>query len=126
MGQLEAMLRKEMQKAMRVASDKMLAETQGKVYEFYTEGDPKVYQRTGALGDTPKTTAITNAGNTSEFEVYLDESHNYTTGTFTMGQVLDAAENHKAGILGKPHFWEASEKEIEKVLDSTMASFFGK
>ena len=72
------------------------------------------------LGHLPKD------GNTSEFEVYLDESHNYTTGTFTMGQVLDVAENHNAGILGKPHFWEASEKEIERVLDDTMASFFGK
>ena len=124
MAQLEAMLQKEMQKAMRVASDKMLASTNEKVYGFYTEGNPKVYQRTGALGDTPRTTAISNTGNTSSFDVYLDQNHSYTTGTFTMGQVLDAAENHKYGVLGKPHFWEESEQEIEKGLDSTMRLFF--
>lgn len=126
MSQLNAMLLKELKKAMNVTSEKVLADMHEETGKFYTRGNPKMYQRTGALGDTPDTTALTVGSNSVSFDAYLDQSHHYTTGTFNMPQVLERAESthFRAGILGKPKFWEQSEKKMEKTLKRVMKKFF--
>jgi len=108
----------------------MYEETAG----FYTKGKPKKYVRTGALGDTPRTTAIATNGSSIYFTAYLDQSHQYTTGKRpTMGAVLDVANNHGMSStyilrppLGRQGFWERAEKKIEKTFNKTMRSFFKK
>lgn len=135
MAQLEQMLLNQMKKAMSVASSKMLADTMQETYSFYTQGKPKIYVRTGALGDSPKTTALSVSGKTVSFEVYLNQDLGYDVPNtaftdrgyasyFTGAQVLDAAEKGTAHILGKPGFWSRSEKTFQKTLDSTMRQFF--
>lgn len=126
MNQLNTMLIRELSKAMNVTSNKVLADMHDKTGKFYTKGNPKIYERTGALGDTPKTTSPTVSDNTVSFDAYLDDSHEYTTGTFTMGQVLERAESthFRAGILGKPKFWMDSEKKMKKTLNRTLKNFF--
>ena len=137
MSQLNAMLMKELRKAMNVASEKMLADMYGETGKFYTKGKPKSYKRTGALGDTPRTTALTSAGNSVSFEAYLDLNNQYTTGSYpSMEQVLNLANSgipftSKNGYparptLGKKGFWEASEKKMERTLNQTMRKFFKK
>lgn len=137
MNQLNNMLMKELRKAMNVASDKMLADMYGKTGKFYTKGKPKSYERTGALGDTPRTTALKTSGNIVSFEAYLDLNHQYTTGSYpSMEQVLNLANSgipftSKNGYparptLGKKGFWEASEKKMERTLNQTMRKFFKK
>lgn len=135
MRQLEQMLLKEAQKAMTVASDKILADMYDETGKFYTKGSPKMYQRTGALGDTPRTTAISTSGKTVSFDAYLDTSHGYTTGSNpSMLQVLNLANygtpfTTKNGYpakptLGQKGFWERAEKKMQKTLDRTMSKFF--
>lgn len=137
MNQLNNMLMKELRKAMNIASDKMLADMYGEAGKFYTKGKPKSYERTGALGDTPRTTAIKTFGNIVSFEAYLDLNHQYTTGSYpSMEQVLNLANSgipftSKNGYparptLGKKGFWEASEKKIERTLNQTIGKFFKK
>lgn len=137
MSQLNAMLMKELRKAMNVASEKMLADMYSETGKFYTKGKPKSYERTGALGDTPRTTALTSAGTSVSFEAYLDLNHQYTTGSYpSMEQVLNLANSgipftSKNGYparptLGKKGFWEASEKKMERTLNQTMRKFFKK
>lgn len=135
MKQLEQMMLKEMRKAMNVASEKMLADMYDETEKYYTKGKPVAYQRTGALGDTPKTTSLSQIGASVSFEAYLDTDYQYTTGSDpTMEQVLDLANygipfTTKNGYparatLGKKGFWERSEKKIEKTLNRTMKKFF--
>ena len=133
--ELERMLHKEMKKAIRVTSEKIMADMYSETGDFYTKGNPKVYQRTGALGDTPKTTKISSTEKTVSFTAYLDTAHNYTTGDNpNMEQVLDLANygepwRTKGGsfakdTLGKKGFWERAEKKMEKTLNRTMRQFF--
>lgn len=126
MAQLKRALQKEMRKAMQVTAKKVEADMFEETYDFYTQGAPKKYVRTGALGSTPRTTSISQNGNHVEFVAYLDQSHDYTTGTWSMSQVMDAAEKGAAGsgILGKPGFWSRSEKKIQNTMDSVFRSFF--
>lgn len=135
MKELEQMLLSEMRKAMVVASDKMLADMYEETYGFYTQGDPQMYDRTGALGDTPKTTNITSSGDTVSFEAYLDKSGGYTTGDNpSMEQVLNLANygqtwttsgGHQARhTLGKKGFWERAEVKMENTLNDVMEQFF--
>lgn len=72
MGELNAMLISEMRKAMSLASNQMLPDMYGETYKFYTKGKPKEYERTGALGDTPKVSPLTTMGNVVYFDAYLD------------------------------------------------------
>lgn len=135
MKQLEQMLLKESKKAMEVASKKILADMYDETGKFYTSGKPKMYERTGALGDTPKTTAISTVGNEVSFNAYLDTFGGYTTGDNpSMTQVLNLANYGKAWItkggrpardvLGKRGFWERAENKMEEELDRTMKQFF--
>ena len=124
MSQLEKMLMSQMKKAMSVAAEKMKADVYEQTASFYTSGNPKVYIRTGALGDTPRITPITSSGKSISYEVYLDQSHSYTTGTWDMPTVMENAEVGGGGILGKPGFWQRSERNYQKTLDSVMRSFF--
>ena len=135
MSQLEQMLRARLRNAMNVASQKMLAETMQETYSFYTMGNPKIYVRTGALGDSPKVTALSVSGNTMSFDVYLDKELGYRVPNtaftsrgyasyFSGAEVLQAAENHTAHILGKPGFWRRSESKFQKILNSSIKSFF--
>lgn len=133
MSEVNAMLTKRLRKAMEVASEKALADMYEETGNFYTGGEPEVYQRTGALGDTPKTTAVTVGGDSASFEAYLDQNHRYTTGKApTMHDVLNLANsgitNSSVGNLrptvGKKGFWDRAEKKIKKDFERTLKQFF--
>lgn len=49
MSELNAMLIKELGKAMNVTSEKTLADMYDETGKFYTKGKPVMYKRTGAL-----------------------------------------------------------------------------
>lgn len=139
MDKLNGMLIKELGKAMNITSEKVLADMYDETGKFYTKGKPKRYVRTGALGDTPKTTSPTassfgNGGEVS-FDAYLDTNHQYTTGDNpNMQQVLELANygipwTTKGGAdakptLGKRGFWERAEKKMEKSFNRTLKKFF--
>lgn len=121
--QLETMLRSHLRNAMSIAASKAEADMFGRTGEFYTQGSPVRYERTGNLGSSPKTTAVMSAGNDISFEAYLDDSWEYTTGTFSTNEAFAAAENHTEGVLGKPHFWKNAKKDIEKSVKNTIRQF---
>lgn len=139
MSKLNTMLIKELRKAMNVTSNKVLADMYDETGKFYTKGKPAIYERTGALGDTPKTTppTISSFGNGGEvsFDAYLDANYQYTSGDNpNMQQVLELANygtpwTTASGAdarptLGKKGFWERAEKKTEKTLNSTLKKFF--
>jgi len=134
MGQLENMFRQHLQKAMRVVQAKAEEDMFEETGMFYTVGTPKLYPRTGGLGSSPRTTALSVGGNSVSFEAYLEppdysavnaylQSLGYQS-YFSGMQVLTAAEQHRAHILGKPYFWSRAKKKIERDFYNTMQSFF--
>ena len=134
-GELEQMFRQHLQKAMGVVQAKAEADMFEETGNFYTVGNPTIYQRTGGLGSSPRTSGLTVGGNSVSFEAYL-EPPGYTVPNpaftsrgyasyFSPLQVLNAAEYHFANVRGRPGFWRRSEQKIERDLNSTLASFFG-
>lgn len=134
--QLNAMIMKDLKKAAQVASEKMLADMYEETGDFYAGGEPVMYQRTGALGDTPKTTAVSSDssadGGTVSFKAYLDTSTQYTTGRKpSMKTVLDLANNGgdmtsppMRAVVGKSGFWDRAEEKMEESFKETMEQFF--
>ncbi len=136
MEQLRKMIMKKVNKALVVTQQKMLADMYEETAGFYTGGEPKMYVRTGALGDTPRTTAITNTGNSASFEAYLDTNHQYTSGSNpNMQQVLELANDGRPFItkngypakptVGSKHFWDRANEKMEQTFEDTMKDFFG-
>ena len=139
MNQLNAILIKKLGKAMNVTANKVLADMYDETGKFYTVGKPVMYERTGALGDTPKTTlpTISSLGNGGEvsFDAYLDTNHQYKSGDNpSMQQVLKLANygtpwTTASGATAKPTvgksgFWERAENKMEKTLNRTLKKFF--
>jgi len=127
--ELQRDIMKSMQKAVRVTEQKALADMYEETGGFYTGGEPVMYERTGALGDTPKTTSPKVNNDSVSFEAYLDQSHGYTTGKNpSMTDVLhltnDGNYHGLRPAVGKTGFWDRAEEKIEKDLNSTMGSFF--
>lgn len=129
---------KDMQKAMRIISDKALADMYEETADYYTGGEPIPadeggYVRTGALGDTPRTTALSTGGNEVSFNAYLDTNYVYSTGKNpTMTDVLNLADKGQTSssvgklrkTVGKKYFWKRAKDKIEKDIDKTMRDFF--
>lgn len=134
MAELEQMIRHEMQKAMQVVQAKAEADMFEETGNFYTSGNPRLYQRTGNLGSSPRTSGLSGGGNTVSFDAYL-EPGDYTSANarlqsmgfssyFSPLQVLTAAEHGTSHILGRPGFWQRSEQKIEQDLNDIMSQFF--
>lgn len=142
MEELKAMFTREVDKAMRDASDMILADMYEETASFYEKGNPKMYERTGALGDTPQVTGnriATTSRFTTEvkFNASLNKNHKYATGDEpTMDKVLELANYGKTRAwitksgklarptLGRKGFWERSEKKMEKSLKRAMKKKF--
>ena len=124
LAQLEQLLRAEMTSAMQMASDNIHSDIQKNLASFYSVPPGKRYVRTGNLRNSAERTPVTTAGTTCSFEAKLNTTHGYTTGTFSKTEVLNAAENHEAGILGSPGFWRKSEERMQERLDSAIRSHF--
>ena len=133
MSQLQSEIMAQMKKAMNTVSNKALADMYEETGDFYEGTEPKIYDRTGALGDTPRTTNISTNGDSVEFKAYLDKEYTYTTGKNpTMEDVLnltnDGITNSSVGKLrkaiGKQGYWERAEEKMEKSLGDTMKKYF--
>jgi len=127
--ELERAIMRDMQNAMKAVEAKALADMYEATGNFYAGTNPKMYQRTGALGDTPKTTSPSVSGDAVEFKAYLDTSGGYTTGKQpSMEAVLTLADKGSyPGLrptVGNGGFWEKAEKKIEKDLNATMKAAF--
>ncbi len=138
MGELENMLRTELRVAMQEVRTKDLEDMLKETQRFYTIGNPRIYQRTGALGSSPRTTPLSGGGNTVSFEAYLNQNQGwYGRGNpnpaftsrgyasyFSPLQILNAAEYHFARVKGRPGFWHRSELRFQINLDRTLATHF--
>ena len=139
MNQLNSMLLNKLKQAMKETSNKAEEDMFEETGDFYSQGEPSMYERTGALGETPRTTSadsfLTKNGGEVSFDAYLDQTYKYTTGDEPdMSQVLDLANygtpwitkegSNARSTLGKKYFWERAEKKIEKSLKDTLRSYF--
>lgn len=126
MAELEKMLMSKLSGAMNEASVLMWRDTQDEVSKFYSQGEPLAqYVRTHTLDRTPDATPVVTSGKQASFEVYLHNDFGYSTGTFSMTEVLTNAEAHGAGIKGKPQFWANSKKRMGKTFYDTLSKHFG-
>lgn len=141
--QLNDMLISSINNAMKFVAKKAEADMYEATGWFYGGGDPSyeptVYERTGALGDTPRVTGnsvsqYTYGGEVS-FTAYLDNAHVYTTGDNpNMQEVLELANDgtqwitvggNKAKLaVGRRKFWERAKKNIEKDFEETLSKTF--
>lgn len=139
MKQLNALLERQLKKAMNEASRKVLSDMRDETVGFYADTKPKVYERTGALGETPRISDVktnpTSTGAESSFKAYLDTEHQYTTGNRpSMETVLDLAnrgaaaarEHNMREVVGNTGFWDRAEEKMEQSFDDTMKKYFDK
>lgn len=122
---LMAGLQQELHSAMNEISLQGLMKAHENASDFYDQGDPKRYKRTGTYGTTPNTDGVKGFGNIQEVEIYMEEAgHGYSTGTFSAREVWEAVENHTAGVLGKAGRWAETESDVSKIIYDVMSEHF--
>lgn len=95
--------------------------------EFYSQGNPRIYKRTGKYGDAPDSTGVTGGGDHLHAEIYMNPNgHGYTTGTFSAQEVWQAAETGSAGVLGLPGRWAETKEDVGKIIDEEFGKRFSK
>ena len=122
---LMAGLQQELHSAMNEISLQGLMKAHENASEFYDQGDPKRYKRTGTYGTAPNTDGVKGFGNIQEVEIYMEEAgHGYSTGTFSAREVWEAVENHTAGVLGKAGRWAETESDVSKIIYDVISEHF--
>lgn len=134
MDELNRMLMKELSKAINKVAGEILKIMEDATDEFYAGGEPKVYERTGELGKTPKITKVKETNNQISFGAYLEQSHQYSTGKNpNMLQVLLLTNDmmtYQPNIgslrqaVGSPEFWDRALERMEIAYDDVLSSFF--
>ena len=82
--QLEYELQQKMRMAMEETVRKGYLKACENAIDFYSEGSPQTYERTGKYGDAPDTDGVEGSGNQLSARIYMNPSgHGYTTGTFS-------------------------------------------
>ena len=118
-------LQQELRSAMTEISLQGLIKAHENANEFYDQGDPEHYERTGTYGTTPNTDGVKGFGNIQEVEIYMEEAgHGYSTGSFSAHDVCDAVEDHTAGVLGKSGRWAETENDVQDIVNNVMLEHF--
>ena len=118
-------LQQELRSAMTEISLQGLIKANENANEFYDQGDPEYYKRTGTYGTAPNTDGVKGFGNVQEVEIYMEEAgHGYSTGTFSAREVWEAVENHTAGVLGKAGRWAETENDVQEIINNVMSEHF--
>lgn len=124
---LMAALQREMHSAMAEISLQGLMKAHENATEFYEQGNPSFYKRTGTYGTAPNTDGVQGFGNKQEVEIYMEEAgHGYSTGTFSAHEVWEAAEDHTSGVLGMPGRWAQTESDVEEIINNVCSEHFNK
>lgn len=126
-----AQLEAECQKKMRNAMERTVVEgwmkARENAEEFYSQGSPVQYVRTGTYGDAPDADDVSGSGNHLHARIYMNPSwHGYGTGTFSAQEVWQAAEDGSCGVLGLPGRWEQTEQDVERIGNEEFGKEFGK
>ena len=137
MAELEKMIMDDMYKAMSVARTKAEQDTKDEVQSFYSQGSPKIYKRTGKLGQSVRANGANRGGKTVEFTVWLDQALTYLVPNpaftsrgfasyFTTPEIFEAAEGGTSGVQGRPGFWARSFEKIKSDTDDALSMYFTK
>lgn len=82
--------------------------------EFYDTDEPKRYERTWYLMRSGDFVDAVETANGAMGYLRMDSTTPYLTGTYSTMKVFQEAEIHGSRIIGNPHFWENTTKEIEE------------
>ena len=118
---LKAHLQSEMQSAMDETESLSYLDTL-KNTSNYRQVEPEVYKVTYQLENSAKTTGVLGSGNSLSAQIYLDMGFNYNTGTWSTPKVFSTAE--AGGLINPGGFWEKTEQDIQKNLDSAFGKRF--
>lgn len=121
--EVKKLMKKDVRAGMDAARDEVKPTFEDNVTEYYSVGNPVIYDRTGTLLESPNTTPVSGGGNHFEFKVEMQDSISYHTGTYTGAQVIDATEQGHSGTLGKHGYFAKTEAEIPEIVDRNMAKF---
>lgn len=137
MAELEKMILDKMTLAMSDAHQRAKQDTEKEVMDFYSQGKPRLYKRTGKLGKSTKSYGTFKGAKSVSFVVWLDRTYTYDmpnmlfikrglSSYFTTPMVFDAAESGTAKIKGKSGFWSRSVEKIKKDTDDALSKYFSK
>lgn len=117
------LIEKNVRSGMNAAGDEVKPTFEDNVTEYYSVGNPVIYDRTGTLLESPNTTPVSGGGNHFEFKVEMQDNISYHTGTYTGAQVIDATEQGHSGTLGKHGYFAKTEAEIPEIVDRNMSKY---
>lgn len=89
--------------------------TKEDIESFYIVPEGKVYKRTGAYGESPESTGVSGGNGNYDYNIHLNPP-DYTTGTYSGQKVLEEAQYHGSGILGRAGTWFEAQQDIEEAI----------
>ena len=94
--------------------------TRTDIESFYSQGNPVRYKRTFAYHESPM--FIMNGGGNCRYSYTIKlNPPTYSTGTYSGEKVLEEAQWHGSGILGRAGTWFESQQDIIQAVESAFS-----
>ena len=110
-GALEAALQAELESAMNETESLCYLDAVKNTSD-YRQVQPKVYEVTGQLENSGRSTGVVGGGISYSFDIYDDMMFDYDTGTWSTPKVFTVAE--AGGLIYPGGFWGKAEADILK------------
>lgn len=91
--------------------------TKEDIESFYIVPEGSVYKRTHAYGESPNSTPPHGVNGDYDYNIRLDDP-TYTTGTYDGHTVLEEAQYHGSGILGRAGTWYEAQEDIRQAIEN--------
>ena len=93
MDQLKQALQERLVQAVDNMAQMVLDDVDDATMHYYQSYSPWLYDRTGTLSYAPRKTSATETGDGAQAQVYMDTSLGYHTGSWSMADVISAADS---------------------------------
>lgn len=129
---LKKAMQEEMRKAMVESESKSYLDALRNASDYYSEGDPIEYVRTGRFRNSPRTTDVQGHGDNLNYEIYLDQNFEYPIhenskrdwSTPTIFSAIEEGFGGKYAPKGKHGRWQQTEEDIERDVKESFGKRF--
>ena len=122
--QIKKDCQRRLRRTMQVANREAEEIIDGELWDYYSGTTPKVYQRTGTLGNAGIVTPVEGSGDECHFSAGINEGISYTTGTYSGIQVIDATDQGHSGTIGNHGYWERIQEELSQAVNQAFSQQF--
>lgn len=110
----------EIERRVQAANNEISSVGQKDIEQFYSQGKPRRYRRTGKYGRSFEVTPVNGGRGRYSFTMRLNVT-DYSPAGLTGQQIYEGIQSNQYRIKGKPNTWHTALKHLYQILNKNLS-----